>query len=249
MSAPAVAAAEADVANALKRAAVYRLLGLALSYPDADALAHVARLAAHAEASAPPAVREALAALGAAAAAADVEELAAAYVAMFDRGDACPPYEGAWAERPAMGGKGTALADIAGFYRAFGVAPSADRPDIEDHVAAELEFMSLLALKEAAALADGGGERLEVTRAAQTAFLGDHLGRWADAFATALGEAAVGGYFAAAGAALAAWIAAERAALAVSAPAAPPTPLRVDTEPFTCPMAADCAAESPEPKT
>jgi DMSO reductase family type II enzyme chaperone len=71
------------------------------------------------------------------------------------------------------------MADVAGFYRAFGVAvgESGQRPD---HIAAELEFMNLLAVKEAVALQlEGDGEHAEICRDASRAFLRDHLGRWA----------------------------------------------------------------------
>ena len=71
------------------------------------------------------------------------------------------------------------LADVAGFYRAFGVQVSrgSERPD---HITAELEFMPLLAVKEAIAIQEeGDGEHAEVCREAAGAFLQDHLGRWA----------------------------------------------------------------------
>jgi TorA maturation chaperone TorD len=71
------------------------------------------------------------------------------------------------------------LADIAGFYRAFGVevSPGSERAD---HITTELEFMHLLAVKESIALQEEGeGEHAEVCRGASRAFLRDHLGRWA----------------------------------------------------------------------
>jgi TorA maturation chaperone TorD len=77
------------------------------------------------------------------------------------------------------------MADVAGFYKAFGVQVASDgeRPD---HIAAELEFMNLLAVKECIALQDEGpGEHAEVCHDASRAFLRDHLGR----FAPRLGEA------------------------------------------------------------
>jgi DMSO reductase family type II enzyme chaperone len=76
------------------------------------------------------------------------------------------------------------MADVAGFYRAFGVVldEGAERPD---HIAAELEFMNLLAVKEAIARQlEGDDEHAEICRDASRAFLRDHLGR----FAPRLGE-------------------------------------------------------------
>jgi hypothetical protein len=46
----------------------------------------------------------------------------------------CPPYESAYGEAPQMAGKSAELADLAGFYAAFGLAPAASQPDMEDHV-------------------------------------------------------------------------------------------------------------------
>ncbi|MCS6844352.1 MAG: molecular chaperone TorD family protein [Caldilineales bacterium] len=78
------------------------------------------------------------------------------------------------------------LADIAGFYRAFGFTvggPVRERPD---HLAAELEFMHLLTLKEAHALATGLTDAAAICREAQARFLADHLGAWVDLFAASL---------------------------------------------------------------
>ncbi len=71
------------------------------------------------------------------------------------------------------------IADVAGFYNAFGVEveSSGERPD---HIAAELEFMNLLAVKECIALQEEGeGEHADVCRNTSRAFLRDHLARWA----------------------------------------------------------------------
>lgn len=70
------------------------------------------------------------------------------------------------------------MADISGFYRAFGFEPGGPIRERPDHVAAELEFMHVLALKEAVALNDTRPEHAETCVEAQRHFLGDHLGRW-----------------------------------------------------------------------
>jgi len=83
------------------------------------------------------------------------------------------------------------MADVAGFYEAFGVKleSSGVRPD---HIAAELEFMNLLAVKECIALEEEGeGEHSEICRNASRAFLRDHLARWAPRLGESL--AAAGG--------------------------------------------------------
>lgn len=77
--------------------------------------------------------------------------------------------------------KAQSLADVTGFYRAFGVdiADGTERPD---HISAELEFMGYLCFKEAYAAEHGLGEAFELTVEAQTRFFGEHPGRWAPLF-------------------------------------------------------------------
>jgi len=75
------------------------------------------------------------------------------------------------------------LADLAAFYRAFGLELAPDASERQDHVCIELEFMSVLAAKEAFALEQQLDEdALTVCRAAQKNFLREHLGRWVPAF-------------------------------------------------------------------
>lgn len=78
------------------------------------------------------------------------------------------------------------LADLAGFYQAFGFRMGGKVRERPDHIAVELEFMYLLCLKEAYADVHGLGEQVEIARHAQAAFLKDHLGTWIEAFAASL---------------------------------------------------------------
>lgn len=78
------------------------------------------------------------------------------------------------------------LADIAGFYRAFGFTVGGEVRERPDHLAVELEFMHLLTLKEAHALATGLTEAATICGEAQARFLADHLGVWIDLFAESL---------------------------------------------------------------
>lgn len=77
--------------------------------------------------------------------------------------------------------KAQSMADVAGFYRAFGVDIDAgtERPD---HISVELAFMGYLCWKEAYAAEHELGEALDITIAAQKRFFADHLGRWAARF-------------------------------------------------------------------
>lgn len=82
------------------------------------------------------------------------------------------------------------LADLAAFYRAFGLEIAADAGERHDHLCLELEFMCVLAGKEAYALEhqlDAG--LLAQCRDAQKKFLREHLGRWTPAFTRRLESA------------------------------------------------------------
>jgi TorA maturation chaperone TorD len=74
------------------------------------------------------------------------------------------------------------IADIAGFYRAFGLRAGGREMERPDHITVELEFMAVLARKEALALRHGSAENVSVCRDAAATFLRDHLGCWAPAF-------------------------------------------------------------------
>lgn len=107
---------------------------------------------------------------------------------------ACPPYELEYGPGEIVQ-RAPDLADIAGFYAAFGLemAPDSDRPD---HIMAECEFMSALCFKEAAAGEADSMEHVEQCQAAQRAFLRDHLSFWLPAFSRRLGELARPGFYA-----------------------------------------------------
>lgn len=75
------------------------------------------------------------------------------------------------------------LADLAAFYRAFGLEVADDAGERHDHLCLELEFMCVLAAKEAYALEhQHDPEELVLIRDAQKKFLREHLGRWTPAF-------------------------------------------------------------------
>lgn len=82
------------------------------------------------------------------------------------------------------------LADLAAFYRAFGLEVTEDAGERHDHICLELEFMCVLAAKEAYALEQQlDGDQLGQCRDAQKKFLREHLGRWTPAFARRLAAA------------------------------------------------------------
>lgn len=100
------------------------------------------------------------------------------------RGAVCP-YESEYGKR-ALIQQAHELADLAGFYEAFGLRMPEGRRERVDHVACELEFLGFLSCKEAWALEAGEAELVEITRNAIGQFLGEHLGRFGRAFAVSL---------------------------------------------------------------
>ncbi len=81
------------------------------------------------------------------------------------------------------------LADLAAFYSAFGLEISEDATERQDHICLELEFMSVLAMKEAYALENQlDFEQLAICRDAQKKFLHEHLARWTPAFTRRLAK-------------------------------------------------------------
>lgn len=141
---------------------------------------------------------------------ADLGQLQEVFVRLFGhtvRGT-CPPYELEYG-RSHIHLQAAELADIAGFYAAFGMELAAGANERADHVAVECEFMSVLAAKEAHAIATGDTEGLEVLRGAQRSFLRDHLGRWLPAFARRISEADGDGLYGALGRFAGAFVAAE----------------------------------------
>ncbi len=104
----------------------------------------------------------------------------------------CPPYETEYGQSHVFQ-KTNELADIAGFYRAFGLEPAADLHDRPDALRVELEFMEFLCFKEAYGIAQGhAAARVEVGREAQAKFLREHLGRWVFCFTQRLAVKAAG---------------------------------------------------------
>ncbi len=107
----------------------------------------------------------------------DLEALRLEHTRLFVKGESLP-YETSFDKNRPFG-KTQELADIAGFYKAFGVKTSSEFPD---HIVCELEYMSLLCLKEVYALAHSQKEQAEVYSTAQRKFIAEHLGRWLKSF-------------------------------------------------------------------
>lgn len=114
---------------------------------------------------------------------ADAEALGDEYVSVFGHqvGVDCPLYETQYAGGGVFQ-QAQRIADIAGFYRAFGLDVGDEARERPDHISLELEFMHVLAYREAYARTHHGPAELELLVDAQRAFLRDHLARWVPAF-------------------------------------------------------------------
>ena len=143
----------------------------------------------------------------------------------------CPPYETEYINSKFTFQRSQGLADIAGFYQAFGLEPSTGHPERHDHLALELEFMAFLfGLERAAAESDNadGAERIAICRDAQGKFLTEHLVWWVPTFARLLSRQDPGGFYEAISQFLAALMAAERALAGIPAASGQVAPSTVE---------------------
>lgn len=174
----------------MSAAAPFRLASHLAAYPEQ---AFLARLQSGVEdcnageALAGGAAWRSLAALCMALGEAEIEDLRADYIDLFDRAADDNPLS-----ETEYGGRGTAkgseLADIAGFYLAFGVRPL-EGGGLIDHLAVELEFYGWLSAKEEQLRSQGDRAGIEVVRDGRRKFLGEHLGRFVAAVAARPGVA------------------------------------------------------------
>lgn len=82
----------------------------------------------------------------------------------------------------ALAGRGPLIADIAAFHKAFSYAPEKPPAEVPDHLAAQLDFLSYMAVKVAFAMEAGETEHAGITDAAYTKFIKEHLIPWQSAF-------------------------------------------------------------------
>lgn len=211
----------------LARALLLRLLSQAFAYPtqiDTDCLLEddVPLALATAE-QLPRPVGEALDAFVGVVTGETASSLEARYREVFTHvhsGD-CPVYETDYGPRDVWR-QSNELADIAGFYRAFGFDPLGERPD---HAAVELEFLHVLAYKEAWATAHRDEANARLCREATAAFVRDHALTWLPALAARVEALAGEDAYAAVARLLSAFCSAESERLGVPLPEDPPTPV------------------------
>jgi TorA maturation chaperone TorD len=145
----------------------------------------------------------------------------------------CPPYETEYHTTTDVFFRSQQLADIAGFYRAFGLDVSDVAPERVDHLTLELEFMAFLLLKKRLALTSTDGnphaaEQSGVCEDAQRNFFRDHLAWWVPSFVAGLRRKADGDFYGAIGQVLGALLPLERGRFGVAAPRLPLQPALIE---------------------
>jgi DMSO reductase family type II enzyme chaperone len=178
-----------DAKHVTSRALLYRLLAGAFVYPDVEAeaalcsgeflttLKGAARALGNADlVESIEHLRGAIFATGAA----DLS-LAAEHVTLFTRNVPCSPYASRYLVRDVMA-RPRVLEEVNRVYHAFGVQVDRDRPDLPDHIGAELEFLGYLLAKELHALEQGWQEQAQICRDARATLLREHLLLWVPVF-------------------------------------------------------------------
>lgn len=199
---------ERDWLGAMSRGAVYTYIAYALAFPTArrleEAGAHLVPLVRRVRLPEPcgDLLRRALDA-----GRAPREELVRAHGRVFTPVESqdCPSYETAFVPGDVFRQAHT-MADVAGFYRAHGLAMGAVDRVRPDHIAAEMEFMGFMARKEALAVRQARDGRVRECRRTQRSFLRDHLGRWGPSFGDRLTTVADDPFFRAIGGLISGWL-------------------------------------------
>jgi putative dimethyl sulfoxide reductase chaperone len=173
----------------IERASLYSTLAQGFAYPEGsrmrDVSRRLAKLSGHFNDT--PALGRTLARARAALANPELETLQPAYLALFMGKAKVSLHETAYGDGRRMGGRPVELADINGFYGAFGMRIQDTDPDLPDHLSVELEFLSTLLLKMAWQESASTAQSQICARAAKK-FLEDHLGRWVPSLARQLEE-------------------------------------------------------------
>jgi TorA maturation chaperone TorD len=141
----------------------------------------------------------------------------------------CSPYETEYHSVDDTFFRTQQMADVAGFYRAFGLDFAGQAHDRADHIGLELDFVAFLLMKKRLAIVSAtanptAAQQADTCHQARVAFLRDHLCWWTPAFAHLLGRRAEEGFYAVVAKLLAALLPLDRARLGIEVPAPPSKP-------------------------
>lgn len=161
----------------------FLLASILATYPDSQFCDYIEKLLQESRLTLPEALKNLI--VDTIQDAARLDDVSSEFIDVFERGrGANPLYETEYGRDRAMV-KGSELADIAGFYRAFGFDFGGDdlQKEMLDHVAVELEFYALLLIKQSTLSSRKDEEGVAVVHDARKKFLQDHLGRFVGAIA------------------------------------------------------------------
>lgn len=176
------------VPHLMGRAAIYKLLACAFSFPNDESFAQLRALLRDVRecwTGDDVDVAEALTALSENVRGQEPRQLASFYTRLFAAETKSSLRETDY-DRNAFA-KASQLADISGLYGAFGLRPSNSVMRAPARARIEFEFLSFLLLKQVHALARCLPQEVEIAHAAYRSFLCDHAGRWISSFTQCLG--------------------------------------------------------------
>ncbi|MBM4386968.1 MAG: molecular chaperone TorD family protein [Deltaproteobacteria bacterium] len=171
-----------DFKKLLSEAALYRFFSLCFQYPRkglSDEMLAVRGETGNNELPLPP----------------SDETLEDEYHYILGSGGCCSPCESEHSG-DRLGGKGRIMADVAGFYRAFGFIPDIETKSPVDDIAVELSFLSFSTFKEAYARYQGKEEEAGLCAEAKRKFMKEHLLIWIGSFSGKLKESAPESFYA-----------------------------------------------------
>ncbi|HHT9131360.1 MAG TPA: TorD/DmsD family molecular chaperone [Candidatus Tripitaka californicus] len=114
-----------------------------------------------------------------------LREVEGGYNRIFSMGLLCPHHETFYTSAHVFM-KSQDLADIQGFYNAFGFRLAEEQKELADFIGTELEFMYVLCFKEYHAIKKGEKDKADLCREAQAKFVEGHIGTWTEAFSMTL---------------------------------------------------------------
>ncbi|MEW6714909.1 MAG: molecular chaperone TorD family protein [Nitrospirota bacterium] len=125
-----------------------------------------------------------------------INDVKSEYLDIFDMGRKISPYETEYLTEK-ISRKPFELADISGFYSAFGFGINEDMTNKEsaDHISVELEFMAIIALKEEYARGAKQKENENIVHDAGRKFLNDHLAKWGFYYCSQIQELEFGSFY------------------------------------------------------
>ncbi len=106
----------------------------------------------------------------------------------------CPLYELEYSQADILQ-RASDLADITGFYQAFGLELADQAAERPDHATVECEFMTVLTAKHVHALEADDEDACGIVSDAQRSFLADHMAHWFPAFGQRLIDADPNGFY------------------------------------------------------